>query len=143
MVWQEQAGYALASWARFDGAITDELQRAVTGAFALVAAADGDLASEELERFATVLKDNEAALAPLDMARVQRQFRDVTGALLSDPAAGRNHALELIAAVASNPEEAELVRSAAEIAVAADNRTLAQEQQTLAAICTALNLEPR
>ena len=36
----ESMAYALATWARFDEAITDDLLRAVCGAFAIVAAAD-------------------------------------------------------------------------------------------------------
>jgi hypothetical protein len=37
----ESTAYALATWARFDAAITDTLLRAVCGAFAIVATADG------------------------------------------------------------------------------------------------------
>ena len=44
MVFQQEAAYALASWRRFDANITDQLARAITRAFALVAVADGDLA---------------------------------------------------------------------------------------------------
>ncbi len=73
---QEEAGYALASWARFDGAVSSDLLRAVTGAFALVAVSDGDVAQKEMERFTQLLREQETVLAPLDLTAVERQFRD-------------------------------------------------------------------
>ena len=38
MSFEEQAAYALASWQRFDSKVTDEVARAITSAFVLVAA---------------------------------------------------------------------------------------------------------
>lgn len=140
---QEQAGYALASWARFDGAVGDTLLKAISGAFALVATADGDLAKSEIESFMQVLHQNGEHLPVLDLKQVEHLFRDITGALLSDPVSGRAHALECVAGVVGRAEQCELVRSAAEIAVAADQRTLDKEQEVLVQICTALQIAPR
>ncbi len=140
---QEQAGYALASWARFEGAVGDELLKAITAAFALVATVDGDVASAELDEFVRVLERQGEHLPALDFAQVQRQFRDIAGAMLSDPQSGQEHALHCVAAVRGNAEQCELVRSAAEIAVVADQRTLAKEEAVLNQICTALAIPPR
>ena len=140
---QEQAGYALASWARFDGAVGDTLLKAISGAFALVATADGDVARVEIDSFMKVLHDHSEHLPVLDLKKVEGLFRDITGALLSDPASGRVHALECVAGVVGRAEQCELVRSAAEIAVAADQRTLEKEQQVLLQICAALEIEAR
>lgn len=143
MALEEEAAYALASWARFDATITDDLLRAVTSAFALIAVADGDLAESEIDRFMLVLRDHSNVLAPLNMNGVDRLFRDVSGALFSDPVGGRAHAIASIAAVEGNEVHCELVRSAAEIAVLADNRELASEQAVLREICGALKIDPR
>jgi tellurite resistance protein len=143
MSFEEDAAYALASWGRFDTPITDELVLAITSAFVLVAVADGDLARAEIDRFTGLLKEYANVLAPLDIDRVDHLFRDLAGALLSDPNAGRQRALRCIAAVQSNPEHAELVRSAAEIALLADNRELAAEHVVLRQICEVLGLSAR
>ena len=143
MVFQQEAAYALASWQRFDANITDQLARAITSAFALVAVADGDLAQSEIDRFLALIREQENVLAPLNIHRVELWFRDIAEAILSDPSAGHSHALELIAAVAGNAIHCELVRSAAEIAIAADNRELSSEQEVLQEICGALGIAVR
>ena len=143
MSFEEDAAYALASWGRFDTSITDELVLAITSAFVLVAVADGDLARSEIDRFTGLLSEHANVLAPLDIDRVDQLFRDLAGALLSDPSVGRQRALRSIAAVQSNPEHAELVRSAAEIALVADNRELAAEHVVLRQICEVLSLSAR
>jgi len=144
MVFQQEAAYALASWRRFDANITDQLARAITSAFALVIAlADGDLAQSEIDRFIVLIREQEAVLAPLNIDRVELQFRDIAGAILSDPSEGHSHALELIAAVAGDAIHCELVRAAAEIAIAADNRELSSEQEVLQEICAALGIALR
>jgi tellurite resistance protein len=143
MAFEEEAAYALASWGRFDASITDQLVLAITSAFVLVAVADGDLASSEIDRFTVLLRAHADVLAPLDIERVDRLFRDLGGALLSEPTAGRQRALACIAAVQGNAVHCELVRSAAEIALAADNRELAAEHEVLGEICKALGIPPR
>ncbi len=143
MTFEEEAAYALASWGRFDAAVSDELLRAVTSAFALVAVADGDLAKSEIDRFVLLLRERSQVLEPLDIDRVDSLFRDVCGALLTNPPVGRARALAYIANVTGNVTDCELVRAAAEIAVAADDRELAAEQALLREICTAMSIEPR
>ena len=143
MAFEDQAIYALASWKRFDAEVSDQLLRAVTAAFALVAVADGDLATSEVDRFVPLLKERSSELQPLKLERVEGLFRDVCAALLTDPSTGRQRALAYIANVAGNDVECELVRAAAEIAVAADNRELVAERVLLTEICDTLGIPAR
>ncbi|MFT7472994.1 MAG: tellurite resistance protein [Kiritimatiellia bacterium] len=140
---EEEAGYAIASWQRFDSQVSDELARAVISAFILVAVADGDLAQSEIDKFILMIGEQEDLVAPLGIDRIRLLFRDIGSAIISDPVAGREHALELISAVKGNDNYCELVRSAAEIAVIADNRELASEQAVMKVICNALDIEVR
>lgn len=138
---EEEASYALASWQRFDSEVTDELARAITSAFVLVAVADGDLAQSEIDRFNLLIKERASLLDPDNIDRFDQLFRDIGGAIMSDPVAGRRHALELVAAIKADASHCELVRSAAEIAIAADHRELASEQEVLDLICKAMDIE--
>ena len=140
---EEEAAYAIASWQRFDSHVTDDLARAVISAFILVAVADGDLAQSEIERFTLMIEAQEDLVAPIGLDRIRLLFRDIGSAILSDPVAGREHALELIAAIKSNHIHCELVRCAAELAAIADNRELASEQAVMKVICSAMDIEVR
>ena len=128
------------SWTRFDTAVSDELLRAVTSAFALIAVADGDLARAEIDQFMQTLKDQSELFPSLNMASVEPVFRDLCGALFADPEAGRHHALQDVAAVAGNSLHVDLVNSAAKIALAADGRSDARETVLLQDICGALGV---
>lgn len=140
---EEEAAYAIASWQRFDSQVTEDLARAVISAFILVAVADGDLAESEIDRFMQMLETQEELVTSIGLDRAQLLFRDIGSAIMSDPTAGREHALELIAAVKGNASYCELVRSAAEIAVIADNRELASEQAVMKVICDAMGIAVR
>lgn len=139
----EQAAYAIASWQRFDSQVSDDLARAVISAFILVAVADGDLAQSEIDKFMLMIEEQDDLVGSIGIDRVRLLFRDIGSAIMSDPVAGREHALELIAAVKANPDYCELVRSAAEIAVLADSRELASEQSAMQVICDAMGTEVR
>ncbi len=140
---EEEAAYAIASWRRFDSQVTDDLARAVISAFILVAVADGDLAQSEIDRFILLIESQEDLVASIGLDRCRLLFRDIGTAILSDPMAGREHALDLISSVRDNGDYCELVRSAAEIAVLADNRELASEQAVMKVICGAMDIEVR
>ena len=133
---EEEAAYAIASWRRFDSQVTDDLARAVISAFILVAAADGDIAKSEIE-------SQEDLVASIGLDRCRLLFHDIGTAILSDPVAGRKHALDLIASIQGNADYCELVRSAAEIAVLADSRELASEQEVMKVICGAMGVGVR
>lgn len=137
----EGEGYALMAWQRFDADVTHELLRAVTSAFALVAASDGDVAEAEDREFLSMLQRKTETFGVLDFNAVDRVFKDVCGAILSDPASGRARALGEIKAVQHNDTHAELVISAAEIAIHADDRINAAETRILDDIRTTLGRE--
>jgi tellurite resistance protein len=136
----EATAYALATWARFDEAITDDLVRAVCGAFAIVVTADGDVMEGEIASFLNVIRERSEAFPRLDLVLVERLFRDLTMSLLTDPEGGQEHVLSEIARVKDSPKERELVRSAAQVAIFADRRVEGREQKMMEEICTALGV---
>ena len=136
----EATAYALVTWARFDEAVTDDLLRAVCGAFAIVATADGDVAETETSGFLSVIREKADAFPQLDMVAVERLFRDLSMALLTDPEGGRQHVLSEIARVKDMPKQRELVRTAAQVAIFADRRVEGREQEVMKEICTALGV---
>jgi|GEM_PF-724365 len=136
----EDQRYALMSWKRFDDEVTDELLRAITSAFALIAVADGDLARSEIDQFMQTLKEQSDLFPSLDMASVAPVFRDLCGAMFADPEAGRQHALQDVAVVAGNSVHVDLVNAAAKVAVAADGRSDAREAVLLQDIGKALGI---
>ena len=83
MIPDETVAYALAAWKRFDDDVTDDLLRAVAGAFVLVAASDGELSPSEANRFLETLGSKADALSPLDFGALARTFRDLSEAMLS------------------------------------------------------------
>ncbi len=143
MDFEEAAAYALTSWRRFESEVTDDVARAITSAFVLVAVADGDLAQSEIDRFILLMLDRENLLRTLGIDNFDMMFRDIGAAILSDPIACRRRALDLIAAVKADATHCELVRAAAEIAIAADNRELASEQEVMEQICKAMGIAVR
>jgi tellurite resistance protein len=130
----EQAAYASAAWQRFDKEIEDELARAVLSAFALVAVVDGDLAESEIDGFFALMQERHESLADLGVEQYEHVFRDICGAIMSHPEAGTDKALANIAAVGELPEQVELVLTAAEIALQADEREQASEAEALTLI---------
>jgi tellurite resistance protein len=138
----EEMAYALATWARFDDDVSDALLRAVCGAFAVVATADGDVADVEIERFLQVVRARADVFPALDLERLEDSFRDLAQALLTDPEDGRRRALAAIAAVRGDPKHRDLVLAAARIAVLADDRVQGCEQRVLTDVRAALGVAP-
>lgn len=140
MIPDETVAYALAAWKRFDENVGDELLRAVAGAFVLVAACDGELSESESSRFLDALGAKSDALSALDFDRMAQTFRDLSGAMISDPNEGSRLALECVAHVKDDPQYAELVVGAAKIAASADGRVEAVEEKVMGDINAALGL---
>jgi len=138
MALNEEAGYAVKSWQRFDETVTNEIVRAMVSAFALVAAADGDLADEEVERFGVLLKQQAGPLAPLPIEGVDSAFADVVAALLSDPEGSRARALRIIEALRGDEPYSELIAAVAQIALKADHHERAEEFAAMKDIRAAL-----
>lgn len=137
----ERVAYAIATWGRFNAAVSGDLLRALSGAFALVAAADGELARSEVAAFLELLRSKADVFSGVDFNALEITFRDLTDSLIADPEGGLLQALECVARVKGNAEQCALVRSGAEIAIAADGRARAQESTALRQICQALGLE--
>ncbi|MGI9326974.1 MAG: TerB family tellurite resistance protein [Pseudomonadales bacterium] len=127
----ESSAYAVAAWSRFDEEVTDRLLRALTGTFALVAVSDGDLATEETNRFFALLRTRANLFPGLDFDAVEHGFKDVCEALLSDPSTGRQRALGYIGSIKDTASHCQLVLAAAHIAAEADERERAAERQVL------------
>ena len=135
----ENSAYASMSWRRFNREVSDDLARAIVSAFALVAVADGDLAEAEIDSFVRLIYEREDVLSSLDFERYEPLFREISGALFSDPVSGQSQALQLIGAIRGDQDHCELVVSAAQIALMADNREEESETRVLALIRSALN----
>ncbi len=138
MIPEESVAYALAAWNRFDESVSDGLLRAVSGAFVLVASADGELSPSEADRFVEVLRRKADVFSPIDFDQIERTFRDLADAMFADPEDGRRIALECVARVKGVPDHAELVKSAAEIAAAADGRLESVEKSVMQDVRRAL-----
>jgi len=134
--------YAIATWARFDAGVSDDLLRALAAAFALVAVADGELAKSEADEFVELLRSKADVFSSVDFDALELVFRDLTDALIGDPEQGRVRACDCIARMKGDPAKCELVRSGAAIALAADGRVRAPEETAMQDICVALGLEP-
>jgi tellurite resistance protein TerB len=141
MIPEESVAYALAAWNRFDENVPDGLLRAVAGAFVLVAAADGALSRSEAERFFQVLRSKADVFSAIDFRTLGKTFGDLADAMFADPEDGKRLALECVARVKGVPAHADLVKSAAEIAAAADGRLESAEQSVMRDVRRALGLQ--
>ena len=136
----EDTTYAAASWQRFESAVTDGLLRAITGAFALVATADGDLANEEISQFAALLASQSLPTTQSSPTSIERAFSEATMALLSDPETYRRRALESLATAVKSDTERKTVIAVAETALNADHRKREGEQNAMGEIRSALGM---
>jgi tellurite resistance protein len=136
----DRKAMALAALARVEEQTPDPLLRAIAGAFAVVACADGELSRAELDRFVRFVHDHEA-FRGLAVGALTRIFRDLSDAIFADFETGRGGALASLAAVKGTPE-AEVVLHAAEVATLADDKLRGVERVTLETIAVALGLDP-
>jgi len=134
MIPDESVAYAIAAWDRFDSDVGNDLLKALSGAFAMVVAADGSITAEERDRFIGLLREKQAVFQPVDFGALERALRDLTDALIVDPDDGKRRALEHVGAVKDDPVHRELVFGAARIAAAADGRLLSVEEGAVAEI---------
>lgn len=139
---REQHEKALATWQRFDEEVPDEVLRAVSGAFAIVACADGALEEAEIEAFLDMIRETRA-FQNVSVGAIEAQFRRLGRAILDDPEEGRRHAMQEIALLRKgDPKQTALVVSAAQIAVVSDGKLAEAEEVALREICEALGLDP-
>ena len=132
---------ARSAWHRFDEEVSDVLLRAVSGAFAVVACADGELAESEVDMFVDMVRDTRA-FAKVDLRALQQHFRELACAMIADFDEGRQLAYQAIAAVKGDDRCTALVVSAAQIAIVADRKLRKREEVLLGQICEVLGLDP-
>jgi tellurite resistance protein len=133
---------AVATWKQFDEEVPDEVLRAVSGAFALVACADGSLEESEIEAFLEMIRDTRA-FHDVHLGTLEAQFRRLGRAILDDFEEGRRHALQEIGLLAQGePSQTALVVSAAQIAIVSNGKLDEAEETTLRQICETLGLDP-
>jgi tellurite resistance protein len=120
--------------------VPPELWRATAAAFALVACADGELATDERTRFERWLAEQ---AQPSELHRETMALFDALARRLlgveAEPA--RSDAAALVRACA-NTEQHELVLAAARSAIVADQRIDEREELMLRQICEWLGLDP-
>lgn len=131
----------LAAWQRFDEQVPDVLLRAASGAFIVVACADGSLDDSEIDIFLDMVRDTRS-FAQVDMEALEQHFRALGKAILRDLDGGRRRALEAVALVKGNDKQTALVVSAAQSAILADARMQSVEETALRQICEVLGLDP-
>lgn len=133
---------AVAMWERFDEEVPDEVLRAVSGAFALVACSDGRLDQSEIDAFLEMIRDTRA-FRDVHLGTLEAQFRRLGGAILDDYEEGRRHALQEIGLLAKgDSRQTALVVSAAQIAAVSNGKLDEAEEAILRQICEALGLDP-
>lgn len=112
----------------------------VTGAFLLVAFADGRYEPSEEGRFLATIA-NDPALACVRTEALQEAYNALREDVALDYASATDRILSSIAAVKDDPAVSKAVKVAARGAVVADARIAPQEEMMLNRIAAALGLE--
>ena len=95
---------------------------------------------KESDRFFEVVRSKAEVFSPIDLNELQKAYLDLSEVMITDPEDGKRLALECVARVKGIPNHAELVKSAAEIAAAADGRLDAIEESVMQDVRGALGL---
>ncbi len=132
---------ALAAWNHFDQEIDNEVLRAVCAAYVIVACADGHFEESEIQLFLDMIKDTRS-FASVDLAALEREFRDLGSAVVEDLADGKALAFSELARVKGDADKSALVVSAAQIALLANGQQSSGEELLLRQICQELGLDP-
>jgi tellurite resistance protein len=132
---------AIEFWTAFDEEVDDTLLRAVAGAFALVACADGELAEAEVGRFLALVRGHEA-LRSVATADLEEAFRALTSAFRESYVLGERKATDVVARVRHDAAQVELVIRGAQIAIVADEVLEEVEEVALQRVCFALGVDP-
>lgn len=131
VTWSELAG----------GEVTDELMRAVCGAYAIIACSDGEVADEEVEAFLGLVRQDER-FPFINPKLLETVFRELTSAILEDGVKGRALAFGAIEKFKGDTERSEIVIRAAQLGIVADGVLEPVEEAALAQICRALGVDP-
>jgi tellurite resistance protein len=112
----------------------------VTGAFLLVAFADGRYEPSEESRFLSTIA-NQPALACVNTQALQDAYNLLVGEIDADYAAAADRILAAIASMKDDAQISAAIKVAARGAVVADNRIAPQEEAMLDRIAAALGLK--
>ncbi|WP_347902884.1 tellurite resistance TerB family protein [Pseudomonas purpurea] len=118
-----------------------EFMDAVVAGCALVAAADGDISSEEKQKMMGYIQ-NSQELKVFDAKDVIKSFQEICGKFEFDNAIGRAEALKVIAKIKSKPDAARLLVRVCCAIGGADGSFDESERAVCRSICNELGLSP-
>ena len=119
----------------------NDFMEAVVAGCALVAAADGDISSEEKQKMAAFINRSEE-LSVFDMTKVIASFNKIVEGFEFDAAIGKIEAMKKITRLRGNDEAARTMVRVCCVIGAADGDFDADERKVVAEICTELGLSP-
>ena len=119
----------------------NDFMEAVVAGCALVAAADGDISSEEKQKMAAFINRSEE-LSVFDMSKVIGAFNKIVEGFEFDAGIGKIEAMKKITRLRGKDEEARTMVRVCCVIGAADGDFDADERQIVAEICTELGLSP-
>ena len=128
-------------WRELAETISEPDLQAVAAGFVLVACSDGELSPYEVDRFVGVIDDTKPP-APIDRHALEMSFRALADEVLRHFDEGRSHALAQIEKVRDDVRTADLVISAARVAIVADGKLEDIEEAVLRDIFVALGRDP-
>jgi len=114
---------------------------AIVAGCALVAAADGEISSEEKQKMAGYMRNSDE-LKHFDMAQVIEFFDKITGQFEFDHGIGKAEALKVIGKLRGKEDQARLLVRVTCAIGAADGDFDADEQKMVAEIARDLGLDP-
>lgn len=118
-----------------------DFRDAIVAGCALVAAADGDISSEEKQKMIGYMQTSNE-LKIFKMTDVMKSFNDVIEKFEFDKGIGQGEALKFIGKLKGKPEEAQLVVRVCCAIGAADGDFDAEEKAAVHMICVELGLDP-
>ncbi len=119
----------------------NDFMEAVVAGCALVAAADGDISSDEKQKMAAFINRSEE-LSVFDMTKVIDSFNKIVEGFEFDAGIGKIEAMKKITRLRGKDEAARTMVRVCCVIGAADGDFDADERRVVAEICTELGLSP-
>ena len=119
----------------------NDFMEAVVAGCALVAAADGEVTSDEKQKMAAFIQRSEE-LSVFDMSKVIGSFNKIMEGFEFDAAIGKIEAMKKITRLRGNDEAARTMVRVCCVIGAADGDFDADERKMVSEICTELGLAP-
>lgn len=118
-----------------------EFMEAVVAGCALVAAADGDISSEEKKKMIGFIQNSDE-LKVFELTQVIDTFNKICGKFEFDASIGQAEALKLVGALRKNPDAARLMVRVCCAVGSADGSFDVSEKAVVSQICKELGLNP-